>query len=58
VHLATDVSDYADQMAEVFSADATFAAASGGFAERPATKFEKRGRRLGNPVRDLVFVRK
>jgi tRNA (guanine-N7-)-methyltransferase len=58
VHLATDVPDYADQMADVFSGDATFAAATGGFAQRPATKFEKRGRRLGNPVRDLVFVRK
>ena len=45
-------------MADVFSRDATFAAAPGGFAERPVTKFEKRGRRLGNPVRDLVFVRK
>ena len=58
VHLATDVPDYADQMAEVFSRHAAFAAASAGFAERPTTKFEKRGRRLGNPVRDLVFMRR
>ena len=58
VHLATDVPDYADHMADVFSRDGTFAAAPGGFAERPATKFEKRGRKLGHPIRDLVFVRR
>jgi tRNA G46 methylase TrmB len=32
--------------------------AQGGFAARPVTKFEARGRRLGHPVRDLVFRRK
>jgi len=58
VHLATDVPDYADHMADVFSRDGTFAAAPAGFAERPATKFEKRGRKLGHPIRDLVFVRR
>ena len=58
VHLATDVPDYAAQMAGVFSMDADFAQASGGFAERPATKFESRGRKLGHPMRDLVYVRK
>jgi tRNA (guanine-N7-)-methyltransferase len=58
VHLATDVPDYAEQMAEVFSMDADFAQASGGFAERPATKFENRGKKLGHPMRDLVYVRK
>jgi tRNA (guanine-N7-)-methyltransferase len=58
VHLATDVPDYAEQMAEVFSKEADFAQASAGFAARPETKFEKRGLRLGHPVRDLVFVRR
>jgi tRNA (guanine-N7-)-methyltransferase len=58
VHLATDVPDYAEQMAEVFSKEAVFAQAPGGFAQRPSTKFEKRGLRLGHPVRDLVFVRR
>jgi len=58
VHAATDWPDYAEQIAAVFSANSSFVKSEGGFASRPATKFEKRGRRLGNPVRDLVFVRK
>jgi len=58
VHAATDWADYAEQIAAVFSANASFAKSEGGYASRPTTKFEKRGRRLGNPVRDLVFVRK
>jgi len=57
VHLATDVPEYADHMAAVFSGSALFQGAQRGFAERPATKFEQRGRRLGHPVRDLVYVR-
>jgi tRNA (guanine-N7-)-methyltransferase len=57
VHLATDVPDYADHMAAVFSGSTLFRGAQHGFAERPATKFEQRGRRLGHPVRDLVYVR-
>jgi tRNA (guanine-N7-)-methyltransferase len=58
VHLATDVPEYAEHMAAVFSTDTAFAQAPGGFAERPATKFERRGRLLGHPVRDLVYVRR
>jgi len=58
VHLATDWPEYAEQMAASFSGNIAFRKAERGFAERPATKFEQRGRRLGNPVRDLVFVRK
>ena len=58
VHLATDVPDYADHIAGVFSANPQFSPASGGFAKRPETKFEKRGVKLGHPVRDLVYVRR
>jgi len=58
VHAATDWPDYAEQIAAVFSADSSFVKSENGFASRPATKFETRGRRLGNPVRDLVFVRR
>jgi tRNA (guanine-N7-)-methyltransferase len=58
VHAATDWPDYAEQIAAVFSADSSFVKSESGFASRPATKFETRGRRLGNPVRDLVFVRR
>jgi tRNA (guanine-N7-)-methyltransferase len=57
VHLATDVADYAAHIAEVFAGDTAFAAAPAAFAQRPMTKFEQRGRRLGNPVRDLIFIR-
>ncbi len=55
VHLATDWPDYADQMAAVFSESAFFESAQSGFASRPATKFETRGKRLGHPIRDLYF---
>jgi tRNA (guanine-N7-)-methyltransferase len=58
VHLATDWPEYAEQMAAAFSASSAFQKGERGFAERPTTKFEQRGRRLGNPMRDLVFVRK
>jgi len=58
VHLATDWPDYADQMAAVFLENSSFEKAQRGFAERPSTKFEARGRRLGNPIRDLYFRRR
>jgi tRNA (guanine-N7-)-methyltransferase len=58
VHAATDWPDYAEQMDEVLSKEALLEGAASGFAERPVTKFESRGRRLGHPVRDLVFRRK
>jgi len=56
-HLATDWGEYADQIASAFGANACFASSEAGLVRRPATKFEQRGRRLGNPVRDLMFVR-
>jgi len=58
VHLATDVPDYAEHMLAVFSGDASFTQAPGGLAERPSTKFEKRGVKLGHPIRDLYFRRR
>jgi len=58
VHLATDWPEYAEQMDSVFSNDALFQAAVKGLVERPQTKFETRGRRLGNPIRDLYFQRR
>jgi tRNA (guanine-N7-)-methyltransferase len=58
VHAATDWTEYAEQMAAAFADNASFQMAERGLVERPATKFEQRGRRLGNPVRDLVFVRR
>ncbi|MGH8691863.1 MAG: tRNA (guanosine(46)-N7)-methyltransferase TrmB [Burkholderiales bacterium] len=58
LHAATDWPEYADRMQEVFSREALLEPAATGFAARPVTKFESRGRRLGHPVRDLVFRRK
>jgi tRNA (guanine-N7-)-methyltransferase len=57
VHLATDWPDYADHIAAVFSHTPLFQEADSAHAARPSTKFEQRGRRLGNPVRDLVYLR-
>lgn len=60
-HLATDWTDYARQMVEVLDACPTlinqpaahdFTATLG---DRPETKFERRGRRLGHQVYDLTY---
>jgi tRNA (guanine-N7-)-methyltransferase len=56
-HAATDWPDYADHIDAVFSANASFEKAPRGMVERPTTKFEARGRRLGHPIRDLYFRR-
>src|SRR3990167_5293594 len=62
-HLATDWEDYARHMRAVLGAAEGFEnlAGAGRFApdpgERPRTKFEERGRRLGHGVWDLAFRR-
>lgn len=59
--LATDWSDYASQMLQVVEGHGGFLnlADDGGFAqrpsERPLTKFERRGERLGHNIFDLLF---
>ena len=58
LHAATDWPDYAEWMDEVFRNAPLLEPAARGFTARPVTKFESRGRRLGHPVRDLVFRRK
>lgn len=63
LHLATDWEDYARHMLQVLSAAEGFenCAGVGRFAtpgERPPTKFERRGQRLGHGVWDLVFERR
>jgi tRNA (guanine-N7-)-methyltransferase len=63
LRLATDWADYARHMLEVMSAAPQFANASaaGGAvprpADRPLTRFESRGLRLGHEVADFEFVR-
>jgi len=57
LHAATDWPDYAEHMSQVFSKEALLEPAAAGFAARPATKFEARGKRLGHSIRDLFFRR-
>ena len=52
VHAATDWPDYA---AWIEAAFAGWEKAKGGFVERPTTKFEARGQRLGHSIRDVYF---
>jgi tRNA (guanine-N7-)-methyltransferase len=60
-HLATDWEDYAQHMLEVLNSSALFENLSDTNdyvpkpEERPTTKFEKRGHRLGHGVWDLLF---
>jgi len=62
-HLASDWQPYAQHMLDVMNAAAGWSnlAADGGFIprphERPLTKFEQRGQRLGHGIFDLKFTR-
>jgi tRNA (guanine-N7-)-methyltransferase len=66
LHLATDWEPYAQQMLLLLSDCALLAncAAAGGFMDadsaesRRATRFERRGERLGHQVRELLFSRR
>ncbi len=63
-HLATDWRNYAEHMLAVLEAEDAFGnlAGQGNFceqgADRPTTKFERRGQRLGHEVLDLRFERR
>lgn len=63
LHIATDWEHYAEQMMNVLDAEKclTNSFGSGCFSprpdDRPLTKFEKRGERLGHGVWDLLFTR-
>ena len=63
LHIATDWPDYASHIIEVMQNTAEFidTSSSGGCQARPEyrpiTKFELRGKRLGNPVCDLIYQR-
>jgi tRNA (guanine-N7-)-methyltransferase len=58
LHAATDWPDYAEYMDGVFSCEPLMEKSAAGFASRPATKFEARGKRLGHPIRDLYWRRR
>src|SRR5690606_28975153 len=63
LHMATDWQPYAEHMLEVMNAAPGYRnlAADGQYVprpeERPITKFERRGQRLGHGVWDLKFAR-
>ncbi|HEY6966038.1 MAG TPA: tRNA (guanosine(46)-N7)-methyltransferase TrmB [Burkholderiales bacterium] len=56
LHAATDWPEYADQIDAVFNSSSLFTTEEPKY--RPETKFERRGRGLGHPVRDLLFRRR
>jgi tRNA (guanine-N7-)-methyltransferase len=64
LHLATDWEPYAAQMLEVLDASRTLANCmpGGGYLDtgvaRTATRFERRGQRLGHRVRELLYQRR
>lgn len=62
LNLATDWEDYARHGLEVLAASAEFRNTVDGYAprpaERPETRFERRGLKLGHGVYDLVFRRR
>lgn len=61
-HLATDWENYAEHMKDVLDAVPEFVNTADGYsprpAERPLTKFEQRGQRLGHGVWDLIYRRR
>ena len=61
LHVATDWRDYAEQILEVLSAEPSLVNTADAYAPRPAnrpqTKFEARGVKLGHDVWDIVFRR-
>jgi tRNA (guanine-N7-)-methyltransferase len=61
LHIATDWQDYAEGSLEILSAEPLLENTARSFAprpgDRPLTKFEGRGMKLGHGVWDLVFRR-
>lgn len=60
VRMATDWEEYAEQMRDVFEADARFERAFDGewadrFNGRPLTSFERKGQEKGRMIRDLTY---
>lgn len=61
LHCATDWQPYAEQMLAVLNAEPALQNSVADYApagDRPETKFERRGQRLGHGVWDLVFTRR
>ena len=58
LHAATDWPDYAEHMEVILKNESMLQRAEAGFVKRPTTKFETRGKRLGNPISDLYWRRR
>ena len=62
LHVATDWENYADQVLAVLSAEPLLGNTASAYAERPGdrplTRFESRGLKLGHSVWDIVFRRR
>ena len=56
IHCATDWDDYADHMLRVFNSNSQLTAVNVA-DERPQTKFERRGNKLGLKTHDLIFIK-
>jgi tRNA (guanine-N7-)-methyltransferase len=57
LHCATDWPEYAESMRETLDADPGLLPAPDGRADRPPTKFERRGTQAGRPIADLIYLR-
>jgi tRNA (guanine-N7-)-methyltransferase len=62
IHVATDWEEYALEVLQLMTAEAQLQNSADGFAtrpdNRPLTKFEARGLKLGHRVWDIVFVKR
>ena len=58
LHAATDWPEYAQWMEAVFADEPLLARADRGLTQKPVTKFEARGQRLGHPIRELLYKRR
>lgn len=62
LHLATDVTDYGEQMLAVIGAEPRLVNPFDGYSarmqDRPVTKYERRARRLGHPIHEVWATRR
>jgi tRNA (guanine-N7-)-methyltransferase len=62
IHVATDWEEYAREILDVMSAEGELENSAAAFAvrpdDRPFTKFEDRGLKLGHPIWDVIFVKR
>jgi tRNA (guanine-N7-)-methyltransferase len=59
VHIVTDWPDYALHVESVFAASGAFKPTDPALiaGDRPHTRFEARGERLGHPIREMIYTR-